>query len=220
MPLIIAVVAIVVFFVVIHDKQKDYNRDSANREKMMRKTNSYLERETLDGFLREGMAFDEAYSATMSEMVKQGYDPCIPKEAYGKQDAVGCDSVPLRGETSWVDNPGKYDSDTVKRRRDEHYGDARFVNRTNTSDIYNNFPTNEFEYSQDLKRSTLKLQAIEKGKFFIYPGYGTCEVIGHNYNTFGTKGTYTVRVVKTGEIVHTIRIGDNKIRHMNDNFWN
>lgn len=218
MPLIIAVVAIVWFFVVIHDKQKDYNRDSANREKMMRKTNSYLERETLDKFLREGMTFDEAYNATVSEMVKLGFDPCIPREAYGKK-YCGVNE-PINGETSWVDAPGRFDSDTVKRRRDEECGTGYHGRTTNPSGVYSNFPTNEFEYKQDLKRSTLKLQAIEKGKFFIYPGYGTCEVIGYNFNTFGTKGTYTVRVVKTGEIVHTIRIGDSKIRHMNDNFWN
>ncbi|MFA6731005.1 MAG: hypothetical protein WCR95_08440 [Eubacteriales bacterium] len=134
MPLIIAVVAIVVFFVVIHDKQKDYNRESANREKMMRKTNSYLERETLDKFLREGMTFDEAYNATVSEMVKLGFDPCIPREAYGKK-YCGVNE-PINGETSWVDNPGKYDSDTVKRRRNEEQGNGYHGKPTNPSGVY------------------------------------------------------------------------------------
>lgn len=218
MPLIIGVVAVIVLFVVLHDKQKDYSRDSANREKMTRKTNSFLERETLDKFLREGMTFDEAYSATVSEMVKQGYDPCIPKEAYGKTDSVGRGVAPLSGETSWVENPGQYDSDTVKRRREQVHGYS-YCGK-NDSEVYRDFPTDEYTYNLDLKRSGLKYQEIEKGKFFIYPGYGTCEVIGHNYNASGTKGTYIVRVVKTGEIVNTIRIGDSRIRHMNNNFWN
>lgn len=218
MPLIIAVVAIIVIFVVLHDNNKDNKRESANREKMMRKTNSSLERETLDRFLREGMTFDEAYDATINEMVKLGFDICIPKDAYGKKFGLNLPNQPINGETSWVSEPWKFDSDVVKDRRERIHGSNYYG--PNDSQIYNNFPKTAFEYKMDLKRSTLHCQTIEKGEFIIYPGYGTCEILDYNYSPSGTSGTYKVRVVKTGEIVNTIKIGDSRIRHMNDNFWN
>lgn len=214
MPLIIAFIAIVVLFVSLHDSKKEYNRKSADYAVSMRKTNARLEQETLDRFFRQGMSFNDAYEATLKEIVSLGYDPCIPRDAYGKKSKTcAFDKAPSsESETSWVESPEKYDSHLVKMRKKDFNGNDELV--------YKNFPKTHCEYEIDLKRSSLRAKTIEKGQWITYPGYGTCEVLGYNYSPLGTKGTYKVRVISTGEIVNTIKIGDSKIRHMDNTSWN
>jgi hypothetical protein len=156
------------------------------------------------------MAFDEAYEATLKEIVSLGYEPCIPRDAYGKRSKTSVfDKAPSYGsETSWVENPERYDSSLVKTRKRNFNGDDKRV--------YKNFPKTHYEYELDLKRSSLRAKTIEKGQFITHPEYGTCEVLGYNYGILGTSGTYKVRVLKTGETVNTIKIGDSRIRHVDD----
>lgn len=212
MPLIIAVVAIIVFFVVSHDNKIDRDRNSANRAKDMRKTNAYLERRVLDSFLRQGMTFEEAYRATMYEMPKRGFEPCIPKDAYGNKDRKYGFSEIIDGETSCVPDPGQFDSYAVKMRREEKYG--LYYSGPIDESLYDGFPTTEGEYVRDLKRSSFKIMTVNVGEFITYPNYGTCEVIERNINPITqTSGYYVVLVISTGEIKN-IKIGDSKIRQV------
>ena len=214
MPLVFAVVVIITIIVVLNDAQKNYNRESANYTKMYRKTNSFLERETLDKFMRQGMTFDEAYLSTMNEMVRLGYEPCIPADAYGQEKYRD----PFTdGETSCVYGAGEYDSFIVKTRRELLYN-AKKQNRQklwNDDRIYEDFPVNRFESRQEAERWALKYKTLKKGQYIIYPGYGTCEILDHKYYASGTKGYYKVRIVLTNQIA-IVPIGDEKIRLMDN----
>ena len=78
---------------------------------------------------------------------------------------------------------------------------------------YGNYPTTEYAYLHDIKRSASRASAEPVGTFIIYPGLGTCEVLAHNWIGDGASGgTYTLKVLKTGKVVTYIRIGDTKIR--------
>ncbi len=210
MPLIFAAVAFLTLFVVLHDARKKYDRESADLAKRTRKTNAYLERKLLDGFMKQGMTFGEAYAAAAEETVRLGYEPCIPKEAYGK--AAGADPAPE--ETSWAEDPGAYDSRTVRKRRELLYGGER--KPWNDGRIYEDFPADRYECRKESERRILKHKTIPAGRFIIYPGYGTCEILGHLYDASGTKGFYKVRVVGTGRIWTGIPIGDVRIRKTDD----
>lgn len=213
MPLVIAVVAIIVIFVVIKDGNADRDRKNANYELFRRKTNAEKERETLDGFMKQGKTFDEAYSATQAEMCRLGYVPCIPKDAYGT-DWAGTKEIWGGEETSYIGDPsGRFDSDAVKTRKRLLLEEGLPLTEEN---IYANFPSNNVEYEKELKRQTVRFAAIKKGEWFTYPGYGTVEVIGHEYSPLTPgHGYYKVKVLQTGEIVTDIKIGDSKIRRIN-----
>ena len=163
MPLIFAVVVIITIIVVLNDAQKNYNRESANYTKMYRKTNSFLERETLDKFMRQGMTFDEAYLSTMNEMVRLGYEPCIPADAYGQ---IQYRDPFTDGETSWVDGEGQYDSYIIKTRR-ELLGENQQIG--NDSRIYEDFPRNRFESRQEAERSRKRFPHVPEKASFLLP---------------------------------------------------
>lgn len=215
MPLIIAVVAIIVLIVWMRDSKKERFRMSANYEKARRKTNAPLERDVLDGFLKDGMTFNEAYSATKKRMYELGYEPCIPKKAYfGYTRNV---NSPQRLETSLMADHSTewYDSAVVKSRREQ----IRQEGRTPTDEeVYAVFPRNNAEYAVELKRSNVKTRAIPVGESFIFPGLGAVEVVSHDFShaVFG-KGYYNVRVLKTGEMAR-IKVGDERIRRI-ENDW-
>lgn len=211
MPLIIAVVAVIAIFVIVRDNAKDRARDAANYEKSSRKTNAEKERQILDSFLKRGESFDDAFVKTQEAMSDLGYDPCIPKNAYGT-DFSGMKIVGQSDETSYIGNVSeRFDSDFVKMRKRQL---ARNKSDLTEANIYRNFPKNIHEYNQCLRADTLQMQAVQVGETFTYPGYGTVEVIGHRYLNAST-GFYDVKVLRTGEIVTTIKIGDDKIRQLN-----
>lgn len=216
MPLIIAVVAIIVFFVVMKDNGAERDRTNANYELARRKTNAEKERSILDGYMKQGKTFDEAYSATQSEMLRLGYVPCIPKNAYGT-NCAGTKVIFNGEETSYIGGASnRFDSSNVKSRKEQLLREGRPLTEEN---IYANYPKNKAEYVRDLKNQTVRLEAIPVGEWFTYPGYGTVEVIGHDYSPLvpGT-GRYRVKVLQTGEIVTHIQIGDRKIRRVNSRF--
>lgn len=212
MPLVFAVVVIIWLFVVCHDKNKEQTRENANYEESRRKTNAEKERLVLDSYMKQGLTLREAHEATQKEMIRLGYDPCIPINAYGK-DFFGRDVV-YGGETSYIpQGAGKFDSYEVKTRKELLRQNGR---QATDADVYNNFPTNNYEYVQDLKRQTLQFQSIPVGEWITYPGYGTLEILGYEYSPFNpSKGYYKAKVIKTGEIVTTIKIGDKSIRQIN-----
>lgn len=216
MPLIIGVVLIICIFVVFHDKDKDLNRKNANYEKARRKTNAEKERLILDGFMKQGMTLTEAYAATQKEMIRLGYDPCIPISAYGTNFS-GTKEIFGGEETSYIDDASKrFDSDEVKTRKRLLEKSGRQLTDEN---VYDSFPKNNAEYEQNLKRQTLQFQSIPVGEWITYPGYGMLEILGYEYSPFNhNKGYYKAKVVKTGEVVTTIKIGDSKIRRVNNRF--
>ena len=216
MPLVFAVVVIIWFFVVCHDKTKEQNRENANYEKSRRKTNAEKERLVLDGYMKQGLTLREAYEAAKKEMIRLGYDPCIPISAYGT-DLYGWKEIYDGEETSYLQaESDRFDSDEVKTRKRLLQQNG---NRTTDTTVYDNFPTNNYEYVRDLKRQTLQFQSIPVGEWITYPGYGTLEILGYEYSPFNpSKGYYKAKVIKTGEIVTTIKIGDKSIRRVNSRF--
>ena len=215
MPLIIAVVVIIVLIVWMRDSKKERFRVSANYEKACRKTNAPLERDVLDSFLKDGMTFNEAYSATQKRMCELGYEPCIPKRAYlghtnNANSPQGLEtSLMADHSTEW------YDSAAVKSRRDQ----IRREGRTPTEEeVYASFPRNNIEYAVELKQNNVKTKAIPVGGSFIFPGLGTVEVVSHDFShaAFG-EGYYNVRVLKTGETTR-VKVGDERIRRI-ENDW-
>ena len=219
MPLVIAVLVILVLIFNAKDSNKNNARQSAIREKDRRKTNARLEQRTLDMYMKHGYSFDDAFRKSYEDMVAAGYDPCIPREAYKNREGVESSLCGVYGGN----DVERYDSFWVKRRREDakrkwqqsHPG--VHISKAPPEEIerltYDNYPTTEFAYLHDIKRSTMRLQAEPVGTFIIYPGLGTCEVLAHNWigdGAFG--GTYTLKVLKTGKVVTYVRIGDTKIR--------
>lgn len=216
MPLVIAVLVILVIIFNAKDSIKNNARQSSIREKDRRKTNARLEQRVLDTYMKHGWSFEDAFRQSYEDMIAAGYDPCIPKNAYDKNEG-SVESSSYRG------NIGEYDSFLVRERRRDaerqwqqsHPG----VSLTHATEeeidalTYSNFPKTEFQYLHDLNRMSMRTQAEPVGSFIIYPGLGTCEVLAHNWIGDGAAGgRYTLRVLRTGEIVEYVKIGDSKIR--------
>ena len=219
MPLVIAVLVILVLIFNAKDSNKNNARQSAIRERDRRKTNAVLEQRTLDMYMKHGYSFDEAFRKSYEDMIATGYDPCIPRDAYSK-NRDGTQSS-FCGYSFF--EPEKFDSFWVRQRREDakrqwqqsHPG--VHISKASREEIerltYVNYPTTEFAYLHDIKRSTELAKAEPVGTFIIYPGLGTCEILAHNWIGDGaTGGTYTLRVLKTGQIVSYIKIGDSRIR--------
>lgn len=207
MPLILIVLCFVALLVIFKDSNKEFNRKSANHTKSTRKTNAEKERKILDDFMKSGKSFSEAYDATLEEMVRLGYEPCIPKSTYSKGLFNGeeCSYV-YSGNLLWECN-----SKAVQTRIEQLEHDHLPLTEEN---IYANFPKNEGEYVAELRRLNVKQQAIPIGELFIYPNYGTVRVLAHDFSLSSLGiGYYQVKVLKTGETQY-IRIGDPNIRQL------
>ena len=219
MPLIIAVLIILVVIVSARESNKKNATQSAIREKDRRKTNAKLEHHILDTYMKHGYSFDKAFRQAYQDMIDAGYEPCIPRDAYKNREGIESSSCGIYGG----DDVERYDSFWVRQRRENakrewqqsHPGVP--ITKARREDIdkltYGNFPTTEFAYLHDIKRSTEIAKAEPVGTFIIYPGLGTCEILAHNWIGDGAAGgTYTLKVLKTGQIVSYVRIGDGKIR--------
>ena len=217
MPLIIAVLIIIVAVVCIRDSNKENSKQAAIREKDRRKTNAKLEHRTLDNYMKHGYSFDESFTKTYKDMIDAGYQPCIPRSAYHNREGVESSSCGRNGGN----DVERYDSFWVQQRRDEaerrwqqlHPG-THIIHATQEeidAMTYDNFPDSEYQYLQDIKRRTARINAEPIGTFIIYPGLGTCEVLAHNWDITGTRGTYTLKVLQTGAIISHIKIGDKQI---------
>ena len=207
MPLILIALCFVALFAIFGDNKKEFNRQSANYTKSIRKTNAEKERKILDDFMKSGKNFSEAYDATLEEMVRLGYEPCIPKSTYSKWLVNGeeCSYV-YSGNLLWECN-----SDAVQTRIEQLKHDHLPLTEEN---IYADFPEDEGEYVAELRRLNVKQQAIPIGELFIYPNYGTVRVLAHDFSLSSLGiGYYQVKVLKTGETQY-IRIGDPNIRQL------
>lgn len=219
MPLVIAVLIILVLIFNAKDSNKNNARQSAVREKDRRKTNARLEQRTLDMYMKHGHSFDEAFRKSYEDMIAAGYEPCIPRDAYTK-NKDGTQSS-FCGYSFF--EPQKFDSFWVRQRREDaerrwqqsHPGVHLCDADPNVIEAmtYRNFPTTEAQYLHDIKRSAELAKAEPVGTFIIYPGLGTCEILAHNWIGDGAAGgTYTLKVLKTGQVVSYVKIGDSKIR--------
>ena len=219
MPLVIAVLVILVLIFNAKDSNKNDARQSAIRERDRRKTNAALEQRTLDMYMKHGYSFDEAFRKSYEDMIASGYDPCIPRDAYSKN----CDGTQSSFCGYNFFEPEKFDSFWVRKRREDaekqwqqsHPG--VHISKAPREEIeqltYVNYPTTEAAYLHDIKRSTMRHQAEPIGTFIIYPMLGTCEILAHNWIGDGAAGgTYTLKVLKTGQTVTWVKIGDSKIR--------
>lgn len=217
MPLVFAVLIILVLYFNLRDSKEKNIRLSAMREKDRRKTNARLEHKILDTYMKHGYSFDKAFRQAYQDMVNAGYEPCIPREAY-KKNRNG-------EESSWCGVYGtdveRYDSLWVQQRREHaenewqksHPGEPFTSDEKIEAMTYSHFPTSEYSYLHDIKRVSMQSKALPIGSYLIYPGLGTCEILAHNWigdSTLG--GTYTLKVLKTGEIVTHVKIGDDRIR--------
>lgn len=226
MPLVIAVLIFVVILLNGKDANKNNARRSANRAKDSRKTNAELEQRVLDTYLKHGYSFDDAFSQTYQDMIKAGYEPCIPREAYyvtEDEDNVWS-SFCSDGRARWTNGikgrfcPGIYDSDWVK---DRQIAVVRSWKANHGEDIssekldeltYTNFPTSEWAHQRDLNIRANMSKAEPVGTYVTYPGLGTCQVLGYNWIDGGASGgVYKLKVLKTGEMKY-VKIGDDKIR--------
>lgn len=214
MPLVFAVLIILVVFFNLRDSKKTHDMRSSAYAKDMRKTNAALEQKIMDTYMKHGLSADEAFRKSYEDMIAAGYEPCIPRDAYGKNSSF-C------GRGSSFD-PRSYDSWLVRDRRKDieseilsAYPGAAIEEHRDEIDalVYQNFPKSESEFIFDVKRRNNRSFAEPVGTFIIYPGLGTCEVIAHNWlgdGAFG--GYYTLKVLRTGELTTSVKIGDSKIQ--------
>ena len=90
MPLVFAVLIMIVVFLNAKDSKKRAYKNSASYEKNRRKTNAKLEQRTMDTYMKHGYSADEAFKKSYEDMVLAGFEPCIPRSAYGKNSSY-CD---------------------------------------------------------------------------------------------------------------------------------
>ena len=210
MPLVFAVLVIIVLFLNANDYNKNREKETSIYAKEGRKTNAILKQKIMREYMMQGLSADEAFRKSYEDMVKAGYEPCIPRSAYSANSS----SMEYR-------DPQYFDSWLVKDRRKDyteewkntHPGEDIGKHREEIEErVYLDFPKNEAEYIRDIKTRAKRNQAEPIGAYIIYPGLGTCEVLAHNWigdGYFG--GTYTLKVLKTGQIVSFVKIGDKKI---------
>ncbi len=198
MTFVIIVLFIAFVFVSLHDGKKNYEQSAGDRAKNSRKTNAALERSMVDKYLREGYTFDESFEKAYDYMICSGFDPCIPKKAYriqGRPDV----------ETSNVPNLEQYDSFIVRTMKTDK------KHKIITGDIYDNFPSNNFEYDAYLDRSILLTGAVPVGEYLIHPRYGLCKVLSRKIFLSNKNGVYICQRVDTKETVR-ISLKDKTIR--------
>ncbi len=213
MPLVIAVIIIIGLFVIFKDKSGSQDARAKNEAASRRKTNAKLEQSILDGHMKHGLSFNEAFTATQKDVVSAGYEPCIPKDKYKNPHAT-------TSETSMCDRCEKYDSFIVKTRRSDFnrlyassYDEAERQIKCEEY-IYNNFPNDSYEYNKWLRHSLFLKKIILPESYITYPFLGTCEIINFHINANGCSGRYEVRVLETGAINTIIPIGDKKITRL------
>jgi hypothetical protein len=214
MPLVFAVLIILVLFLNSSDFNKKRSREMSVYAKDGRKTNATLEQKIMDTYMKHGLSADEAFRKSYEDIIRAGFEPCIPRSAYGSNSS--------RCVLKHGFNPKDFDSFLVRDRRNdftaewkrEHPGQDPWLHRDEIEElVYKDFPGNEYAYIRDIKRRAMKAQAKPVGTFIIYPGLGTCEILAHNWNKdVATGGTYTLRVLKNDKIVGYVKIGDKKIK--------
>ena len=212
MPLIIIVLIIIVLISWGVGIGKDSERKRKQYKASSRKTNAKMEREVVDKYMKYGKPFNEAFELAQKEMIKNGFEPCIPRDAYKPDLWSSSDGTPP--ETSECPECEKYDSDAIKHLRTEYYilCDKRKEKRTREGEdkyIYGDkLPQTARQYETFLMACQYRgiYDAASVGSYISYSGLGTCEVIDLDVNT----SEHIVKVIRTGEIKR-ISFGDKNI---------
>ena len=211
MPLIIVILAIIVLFSWANNSSKNSYNQMSEHTASARKTDAETERALVDKYMKSGMLFDDAFEKSRSDMIENGFDPCIPKSAY-KERYWHTD---LASITSECRDCTKYDSRAVRNLRGDYERECRDRGVPGSKEeerkyIYQSgkLPTSPWQYSEYLsnKKRLHVYDAVPVGKYISYLGVGTCEVIDLDFE----KGMHTVKVIKTGAIMH-IPFGSNRI---------
>lgn len=214
MPLVFFVLIVLVIIFNAKDSAVRCARASGSYAKDMRKTNAILEQRIMDDYMKHGLSADEAFKKSYEEIIAAGYEPCIPREAYG-ENSSWCSKKYKRHFA-----PEEYDSFLVRDRRKDfreewcntHPGEDISPHLEEIEQlVYQNFPTSIISYKADLNRREKRKAAVPIGKCIIYPGIGTCEVLAHNWIGDGSIGYYSLKVIKNGGVIDFVKIGDPRI---------
>ena len=212
MPLIIVVLIIIVIF--INAKDGSINNERKRREytKSIRKTNAKLELKLVQQFYNRGENTDDrAIELARAELINQGFEPCIPRDAFRVDEYDRCIYVYHQSY-----NYQRFDSHAVSSLNEDFetqtdktrikFASQEEFEQKQEEYVYNNLPKTIAEYQRYLRLSITRSQAIRVGNFLSYPGLGTCEVIALDYDRL----QHTVKVIQTGEI-RKIAFGDKRI---------
>jgi hypothetical protein len=207
MPFVIAILAVIVVFRVVVEMNQTSSKENAMFVNDMRKTNAQLEQRTLEEHLKSGASFDEAYRMTENDLVKQGFVPCIPMDQYEPGSAT------LKN----FRKASSFDSNEVKRRREAliffwNDGHNSAYHGEWDDHLYDDFPHTLRDYRRNLRVRDLYYKLVPVGKRITIPIWGTCEVIGYQFNSRKTFATYILRVVGTDTILKHISVEDKQIR--------
>lgn len=200
----IIVLSIIVSIICIRARSNQVDNAAGDYAISARKTDAIREQEILDGFMKQGYTFDEAYQKTLEECPQRGIQPCIPKHEYG----YGKLTHLLNGFTSYCEEPERFDSEEVKRRREEAKRNRKPIG---SSEIYREFPKDQAAYKQQLKKEAVQVTLVKKGGCLVHPLYETCQVIDYDLSPDGTSGSYVVKQLSTGKTLQ-IDIKDKRIR--------
>lgn len=205
MPLIFFILLIVV---VLMWSKGVFERDASSNSfaaKEVRKTNAKRELEIMDGFVKKGYSLDEARSATAKMIIQEGFSPTIPREAYEIRSTF--DGKVYGYRTKLYSR--QYDSAAVRQRYDRAkyiwlltHDKGEEMPEPSYDEIYNNFPKSLSDYKYEVERDRCLIGAFPKGTLVTKPGYDVCEVVGHTEVLGGLGWNYTLKVLRTDELIH------------------
>jgi hypothetical protein len=218
MPLVGAVLLLIFVYVISKESIKNSTRQQSNYVTAWAKTNIRLERRLCDMYLKQGMTFSEAYIAARTEMIRRGYVPNIPRDAYGINHFYsrhpGADSG-YKLETSCIGNVRRFeDSMAVQQRRRLLSKSGQLKNITD-DEFYLDWPIGLFCQKQATENARrVESLSLPIGTWITYIKYGkrTLEIVGYDYlHAFKGVAYYKAQFTDTGEIVD-IRIDYGGIR--------
>lgn len=208
-----------------------------------RKTNARLEQLIMTSYLWDGKEFQDAISATQQDIVRLGFVPCIPPDAYGvrryshdlslggvthnfelRQDPRCTNTI--SNVTSYVEDVHAYDSKAVKTRLETYKQrwtvmhpdqDVWEMPEPIWSDLYRNFPSTQKQLSQEDMRCSQWGYAAPVGSYFMHGLYGMCEVVGYDEPPLGKSLCYRVKVLSSGSVVGGIHFNDSTIKKIRVN---
>lgn len=222
MPLVFVLLVIVVVFVNIFESSKKGRLQDQQAARILRRTNAKLERELVDHYMKQGLTLNESISLTYNDLIKKGFDPAIPPDAY-YQDKNG------KFESSETIEPlYKYESDAVSNtesliilvHKKVHPGEPLpYSDEEYTSRVYKWLPKTMSEY--DLLMDALYVWgiALPLHTMVIHETYGLCEIVdfvilpGLEPTKIGAWkfSAYKLQSVKTKEI-YVSNIKRNEVR--------
>lgn len=194
MPLVFIVLVIIVLIVHFRDTARVDNRLNEVYAKSMRKTNVSLERKLLIRYLQLGMLHKDAVEQVKKDMISVGFEPVLDQ---------------FKGASTWHLGPWD-DSDGVKAAQENAFRQKKNNSRDYykvQQSVYKHYPNSREEAKNYYKRESLSYKVVPIGEKIYHPVYGTCKVIGHNYNTSKTKGTYVLESIMTGKVITSVKIG-------------